>query len=291
MNPVNDGLCRALLINLDRDAQRLAWMSQQLAAANIQFERVPAVLGTQTPESVASFFPGENQALLNPLRVGEIGCYASHLVAMQRIATGALGPVVLVLEDDLRVSADLLDVIRDSTAKLPEGWDMLRLSNPPKRSVKVVASLADGRDLIQYSKIPNSTGAYLITVEGAQKLLRPVPRFRPVDEDMRRPWRYGLREFGIVPAPVQPDILDQSSIELLQPKSTLQRRGLTARLIGKVEFTHLLDRPLFNIRTLGVAAWLTCLGQNIWDKIARPTGLPGRIRHRESFQIVERRQT
>ena len=207
---------------------------------------------------------------------------------MQRIATGELGRVVLMLEDDLRVSTNLIEIIRESLAQLPKDWDILRLSNPPKRSVKIMSTLSDGRNLIQYSKIPNSTGAFLITIEGARKLLKPTPRFRPVDEDMRRPWRYGLKEYGIVPAPVQPDILEESSIEILQPKSTIQKRRLVTRLIGKVEFSHFIERPLFNMRSLGFMAWLSCLGQNIWDKIARPTGLPGRIRHREPFQITGR---
>lgn len=285
----NSGVCRVLLINLDRDANRLAWMTEQLAAGNIEFERLPAVLGTETPQSVAHFFSTKSRPLLRPLRIGEIGCYASHLVAMQRIATGELGRVVLMLEDDLRVSTNLIEIIRESLAQLPKDWDILRLSNPPKRSVKIISTLSDGRNLIQYSKIPNSTGAFLITIEGARKLLKPTPRFRPIDEDMRRPWRYGLKEYGIVPAPVQPDILEESSIENLQPKSTIQNRRLVTRLIGKVEFSHFIERPLFNMRSLGFTAWLSCLGQNIWDKIARPTGLRGRIRHREPFQITERK--
>lgn len=287
MSAANDSLFGAILLNLDRDTARRSWMEAQLAAANIAFERQSGVLGKDgIPAAVAPFFAAETPAFTHPLRVGEIGCYASHLMAMQRVASGALGPMVLVMEDDLIVSPDLVAIIRDAVAKLPPDWDMLRLSNPPKRATKVVARLSDGRDIIRYSKIPNSAGAFLVTVEGARKFLRPVPRVLPADEDMRRPWRFGLQEYGIVPAPVQPDILDRSSIESLQPKSAIKKGSPLFETLRKVEFSHLFDRPASNIRDLGLGGWLWCLARNGWDRIAKATGLPGRIRHPEPFRVT-----
>lgn len=287
MGAANDGLFGAILLNLDRDTARRNWMEAQLAAANIAFERQSGVLGKDgIPPAVAPFFTAETPAFTHPLRVGEIGCYASHLMAMQRVASGALGPVALVMEDDLIVATDLVAIIRDALTKLPSGWDMLRLSNPPKRATKIVARLSDGRDIIRYSKIPNSAGAFLVTVEGARKFLKPVPRVLPADEDMRRPWRFGLQEYGIVPAPVQPDILDRSSIESLQPKSAIKKGGPLFETLRKVEFSHLFDRPASNIRDLGLGGWLWCLARNGWDRIAKATGLPGRIRHAEPFRVT-----
>lgn len=286
MTAAPDSPFGAILLNLDRDTGRLDWMTRQLNAANIAFERQSGALGEQVPPQVAAYLSTGPGVLTHPLRIGEIGCYASHLMAMQRVASGALGPIALVLEDDLEISTDLNDIIRDALTRLPAGWDMLRLSNPPKRATHKVTALADGRDLIRYSKIPNSAGAFLITVEGARKFLKDMPRTLPADEDMRRPWRFGLREYGVVPAPVRPDVLDRSSIESLQPKSAVKKRGLLFETLRKVEFSHLLDRPLFNIRDLGAGVWLGCLARNVWDKIARAAGLPGRIRHREPFRVT-----
>lgn len=283
----NEGLFGAVLLNLDRDTARLKWMEAQLSAADIAFERQSGVLGNAgIPAAVAAYFGGETPAFTHPLRIGEIGCYASHLMAMQRIASGALGPIALVMEDDLVVSTDLVAIVRDALTKLPRGWDMLRLSNPPKRATMAVADLADGRQLIRYSKIPNSAGAFLITVEGARKFLKPVPRVLPADEDMRRPWRFGLQEYGIVPAPVQPDMLDSSSIESLQPKSAVKKGGPLFETLRKVEFSHLFDRPAANIRDLGLDGWLSCLARNGWDKIAKASGLPGLVRHPEPFRVT-----
>jgi glycosyl transferase family 25 len=270
MSPANDGLFGAILLNLDRDASRRIWMESQLAAANIAFERQSGVLGGEMlPAAVAPYFGGARPAFTHPLRVGEIGCYASHLMAMRRVASGALGPIVLVMEDDLIVSTDLVAIIRDALAKLPAGWDMLRLSNPPKRATRTVARLADGRELIRYSKF-----------------LKPGPRVLPADEDMRRPWRFGLQEYGVVPAPVQPDILDRSSIESLQPKSAVPKGNALFEALRKVEFSHLLARPAANMRDLGPGGWLSCLMRNGWDKVARATGLPGRLPRREPFRVT-----
>lgn len=286
MSCKNEGLFGAILINLDRDPERLAWMEGQLAAAGIAFARQPAVLGRQFPDWVAPYFPDKTPTFTPPLRLGEIGCYASHLVAMKSIAAGLHGPVVLVLEDDLLVSNDLVAIIRDALTKLPAGWDFLRLSNPPKRATLTVAQLQDGRNLIRYSKIPNSTGASLVTMEGARKFLKAVSRTLPVDQDLRRPWRYDLQEYGLVPAPVQPDILDTSTIESLQSKSSVPAGGLLFEALRKIEFSHLLERPVMNIRDLGLAGWLRCLARNTWDKVARGAGLPGSIQHPEPFRIT-----
>mgnify|MGYP001766633164 CR=1 FL=1 len=284
MTHAHDGDFRAVLLNLDRDADRLRWMETQLAAAGVAYERQSAVLGKNLPDSLRSYFPDAPPPFVRPLRIGEIGCYASHLLIMQRIAAGELGPVVLVLEDDLRVSTDLAAIIRDILSRLPADWDLVRLSNPPKRATKTVATLADGRELIRYSKIPNSTGAFLVSAAGARKLLKPAPRVLPADEDMRRHWRYGLQEYGVVPAPVQPDILDASTIEALQPK-TAHQAAMPAAL-RKVEFSHLFARPAANIRDLGFGGWLGCLMRNGWDKAARATGLPGRLPQRAPFRIT-----
>lgn len=240
------------LINLDRDVERLERMRAQLEPLGLDWTRVPGVLGEDLPDRLRPAFQidGRRAGALSP---GEIGCYASHLVVLERIA--ASNAPGLVLEDDLNLPADLPRLLAD-LARAP-GWDIVRLSNRPKRGVLPVAGLAAGRSLVRYSRVPNNTGAYLITAEAAARFLAlPGPRTRPIDEDLKRPWTHRLETFGVFPAPVVsnigPSTIDQMGVRILGARRRDPLAGLRA------DFGPGGWRVFYNIRRLGLGGWLTC---------------------------------
>lgn len=200
------------LINLDRDADRLAHMEAAAAKAGIAFTRVPAVLGHAMPDWVRPYFTGADGSITQRLRPGEVGCYASHLVVARRIVEAGVAHA-LVLEDDLDLPQDLVPLIAAALARLPEGWDILRLSNPPKAAFRPLARLPGGRELVLYSRVPNNTGALVWSAAGARKFLAAGLRDYPVDEHLRRPWLLGLETHGIVPAPIRSNIFETSTID------------------------------------------------------------------------------
>lgn len=258
------------LVNLDRDADRLAHMSAEFARVGLGFERVPAVLGTALPDRLAGHLLAPDGAIASDLKRGEVGCYGSHLVIHERIGREGLGPAVLVVEDDCRLPDDLVPLLDALVATLPEGWDIVRLSNPAKRAVVPLAPLPGGRSLVRYSKIPNNTGAYLISPKGAAKFLAaPVPRRRAVDEDLRRPWEFGLDTWGVEPAPIVSNIFD-SSIEAMESRGLSAPRPpkvLTGRTEGPLAG---LGRAAYNIGVLGFGAWLRAL---LVNAVGRHVGL------------------
>ena len=78
----------AWLINLDRDADRLAHMTAQCAAAGVAFSRFPALGPDLTDDLRPAFYDDAGQAFA-PLKRGEIGCYGSHLAVMAKaVASG-----------------------------------------------------------------------------------------------------------------------------------------------------------------------------------------------------------
>lgn len=213
---------KVFLINLDRDPDRLAHMLGECRRAGLEATRVPAILGTAMPDWAKPYFLDAGGEIASKLRLGEVGCYASHLVVARRMLDENL-PHALVFEDDLALPEDLVPLIEAALAALPTGWDILRLSNPPKSPYAALAGLPGGRDLALYSRVPNNTGAHLLSASGAAKLLAPGLRDRQIDEHLRRPWLLGMETFGIVPAPIRSNIFDRSTIDAMED------RGLGAR--------------------------------------------------------------
>lgn len=252
-----------VLINLDTSRDRLDHMSRQLEQAGLSFTRQPAIRGTAIPEVISTYLLDANGYVASTLKPGEVGCYASHLLIHFLMVEGQLPEIVLVLEDDLIVSPDLSAVLGAALEALPEQWDIVRLSNPPKRAYMPVATLPGNRELVQYSKIPNNTGAYLISRSGAEKFLAAYrPRRRAVDEDLRRPWEFGLKTYGIVPPPIVSNIFD-STIDALGDRG-LGRPRTPKVLTGRTENPlRGIGRARWNIEDLGAARWLRCLARNI----------------------------
>jgi glycosyl transferase, family 25 len=257
------------LINLDRDQDRLRYMQYQLAVAGLRFTRVPAVLGAEVPEDLQPYFWDTGTGRISPLKPGEIGCYASHLVILQEVASGTLGPAVLVLEDDLQFAPDFAQALASLLSNLPKTWDIIRLSNPPKRAYVPVLDLGLGRELVRYSKIPNNTGAYLISPSGAKRFLQPSLRLRAIDEEMRRPWSTGLDTYGVVPPFIVSNIFD-SSIDMMEDRGLMHRPKAPKVFTGRTEgLPGGIKRARHNIAVLGFKSWRACLMRNATSRLRK----------------------
>ena len=255
----------ALVINLDRDTVRLAHMEAECARVGLQMQRWPALLGTALPPDLDACF-AKRDGTDWPLSNGEIGCYASHITIWQALADGRLGDVALVMEDDLRLEDDFAGVVRSALAVAAPGWDLIRLSNTPRRAFVPVAKLGSRYSLVHYTRVPVSAATYLISRSGAEKLLAKNSRTLPVDEDLRRWWRFDLNTFGVVPLPATPGVLESTIATL---------GGRTRRSYGWNSVKPLIADRLASIRsnwaTLGGTCWLLSQGVNSVDSVLRHT--------------------
>lgn len=204
-------------INLDRDAERRARLDAEIARLGLPGERFPGVLWTALPqaEQDALYSPALNaQQFHKPLVNGEKGCYASH-IALWRWLLHSPHPAVVVLEDDVRLKDDLAAVCA-AIAALPAGWDMVKLIGRAElgktEKLRSEAPLCPGYQLVQYRRIPSLTAGYVLSRQGAQKLLATrVPFGRPIDVDLRHWWEsQHLVMRGISPAAIE---LDDTSFE------------------------------------------------------------------------------
>lgn len=263
------------LINLDRDTDRLEAMTIQLNRIALAFERIPAIYGMQTPDYLRRYFFDEKGRVDSALKSGEVGCYASHLHIHHEVLRRGID-CALVLEDDLSISSDFVSIL-EGLLEAPRNWDIIRLSNAAKRSVVPVTSILDQYTLVKYSRIPNNTGAYLIAAEGAAKFTRweGARRF-PVDVELRRGWRFDMRTFGVLPQPVQSNIV-ASRIDSMDDRghgSTPAVRKVLSRIVtGRTEFgLDTFRRIAYSIRFLGWRHWLRCTTADFRTTISKRLG-------------------
>lgn len=190
------------VINLDRDENRMASLAGSLQALNLAYTRIPAVLGKAVPDWEqlvdAPLYSARNR--LPMPRAGEVGCYLSHLKAMETfLQTGE--PWCVILEDDVEVRPECLEVLRGLAEK--DDWDLVKLfcfhSGLPVRK----RSLTTSHHLVVHLTRTTSSAAYALNRRAAETLLKSMrPISEQVDHALERPWETGLRIRGVRPLPV-----------------------------------------------------------------------------------------
>jgi glycosyl transferase family 25 len=190
------------VINLDRDVERMASLAGSLQALGLPFERVSAVLGRQVPnweQLVDAKLYGIRNRLPMP-RPGEVGCYLSHLKAMEAfLQTDA--PWCVILEDDVEVKPECMEVL--AALGKQDDWDLVKLfcfhSGLPVRKRALTAT----HHLVVHLTRTTSSAAYAVNRQAAETLLKSMrPISEQVDHALERPWETGLRIRGVRPLPV-----------------------------------------------------------------------------------------
>lgn len=190
------------VINLDRDVERMASVGATLASQGMTFERLPAVIGKELPDW-RGYVDAQAYAWRNRReepRPGEVGCYLSHLKAMEAfLRTDA--PWCVILEDDVEVLPGCAEVLRALGEK--DDWDLVKLfcfhGGAPVRK----RALGAGHHLVVHLTRTTSSAAYAVNRHAAQTLLKSMlPISEQVDHALDRPWETGLRIRGVRPLPV-----------------------------------------------------------------------------------------
>ena len=216
------------VINLDRDVERMASIRANLEALGLPFERLSAVMGKDVPEWEKlvdmSAYAWRNR--LDTPRAGEVGCYLSHLKAMETfLRTDA--PWCVILEDDVEVLPACADVLHSLAEK--DDWDLVKLFNFHSGLPVKKRALGSAHHLVAHLTRTTSSAAYVVNRRAAETLMQSMrPITEQVDHALDRPWETGLRVRGIRPMPVvlAPVAATTSTIDY-------QGRGKQGRTLSK----------------------------------------------------------
>lgn len=206
------------VINLPESDERRTAITERLDALGVAFDIFPAVNGkTLSAAEMANYDEAKRIRLFGKgLTRGEIGCYLSHYRLWQRIIDEDL-PCALIMEDDAVPEADFPVVLDQIMAISEPSWDMLRFFGGKNRKGRLLHSLECGYSVLYPRHITAGAVAYLLTRQGAEKLLRHGREILwPVDNLMDRYWESGLRIEIIKPWPVT---------HLPEPESDINRLG------------------------------------------------------------------
>jgi len=191
---------RIILISLLRAAARREQMRARFASRNLDYEILDATDGAHlSPDQRARVdHDGRKRITRFPLTDNEIGCYFSHLRAMQSIADGpaAMGAI---MEDDVTLDPDLPAALAAIEANAAP-FDAIDLHRTFKKHeiFAPCVSLAPRLDMGRIGYTHMNLQGYVISREGAQRFLSRTPRItHAVDKELHRYWANGLNIYGL----------------------------------------------------------------------------------------------
>lgn len=183
----------ALVINLDRSADRWEMFSAHAAEVGQSVIRVAAVDGNGIPADQRAGLSVRLFKLCHgrtPLPA-EYGCYMSHIAALKQFMDMDI-PHALILEDDAGFPDDFVDRIASITA-LGSETGLVKLYGHRITGFVAREKTALGDELGRCIHGPlGSSMGYLVDRDSAARLLDGLlPMFLPYDIALERSWSYG----------------------------------------------------------------------------------------------------
>ena len=194
---------RTFIISLPEARERQTSMQEVMDALGLEFEFFNAVDGRDfdVPNHPAHATIKRRLFFGRDLKGGEMGVLLSNRAIYQKIVDEDI-EIALVLEDDARFNKDLPDVL-DEIEHGPQDFDLIRfLSSDKVMSSKQYTkrTVINKYNLNRLMTTPGGAFAYVITQEGARKLLRKMERnYMPIDTLMGHCWRTGVDGYIIKP--------------------------------------------------------------------------------------------
>lgn len=224
---------KIFVINLDESVDRLHKIKLQLEEQNLLFERIVAVdMRKDSNKHLLSYYNKKKNywGFKRYLSLGEIGCYLSHRECWKKILDEPID-YAIILEDDVKLVADLNEVITCLNYCNLSYWEYLKIGETPIKRIRKTEKTIGKFNFVCYQKLPSGTFAQIVNKTGANKLLQNSQNiYRPVDMDIQFTWKNKIKAFGLLPYSVEA-ILEESDI-------------------ARVDSTQYKTRPLIQIKNV-----------------------------------------
>lgn len=196
------------VINLPEAEHRRKHVENLLSNASLDYTIIAGIKGSDLSQDEISqcYDKGANaRHYRRALSIGEIGCYLSHRRCWEQLLSSEHSWAV-ILEDDIEIKGDFSTLINLIPSKV--NADIIKLSDDSNCKVIDSKALAPSFEWVNYKRIPNCANGYIITRQGAKKLLAKTKVYRPVDIDMQFFKELDLKVCGIRPYCIWPAIFE-----------------------------------------------------------------------------------
>ena len=204
---------KAYIINMPEAKSRRNHMESLFLNLNITPEYIEAVIG----KNLKLPHPDFNEfcyRLAHGKRpnLSELGCYFSHLKAMEGFLKTCESHA-LILEDDLNIDPSIEKLINESL-KYKNYFDLLILTGIHHGHPVNVFSLNEKFSLACNLTQLNGSGAYLLNRRAAKQILKKLkPMWLPFDHAFGREWAFGVKTLTVNPLPIKQNITDETQID------------------------------------------------------------------------------
>lgn len=156
--------------------------------------------------------------------MGELGCYASHMLAWQKCIE--LNEPIIVFEDDFRLKQGVHQAF-DECKEVINDFHFIRLEDgniKPQYQVKV----QNGMTVFNYLKVPQCATCYAISPVAARKLLVKSNKIAfPVDVFIRNVWVHQQPIFSLEPF----FVTTGTDVSIIGDRKRNQKKSLFTRLM------------------------------------------------------------
>lgn len=190
---------KIFVISLKKSQHRRAAVELEFKSQAIDFEFIDAVDGRAGLHPLLSRF-NEEKFIAHRGRTaepGELGCYASHMLAWEKVLE--LNEPCVILEDDFILSKEFMSGIavcehwtENRTFIRLESWGTKRFYNVESK---------DGFSLKRFLKVPQCLTGYIISPDCANVFLKAsADIFLPVDVFIRNTYLHKQAIYGLTPS-------------------------------------------------------------------------------------------
>ena len=201
---------KCFVINLKRAVERRNYISNQLAQVSQEFEFFEGVDWRNLNRSLP-IKTGKNLKIrksFRPMSRGELGCNLSHRKILNWLVKSSEN-MIAVLEDDVRVSKDLTEVLCSLECSIPTKNNFGIVFLGSKISSSRRRSKTDLVDLIPLNtkynlslsrRLEGGTYGYVITKEAAVEFLRKLPLpTGPIDDALHAYFLHRIKTYTLNP--------------------------------------------------------------------------------------------
>lgn len=207
---------KVFVISLKEAQSRRAAMRAQIEALGLGFEFFDAVdgRGFDVPSHPAYDAWRRRAFFGKDMTGGEIGCLLSHRGIYEKMVAENIEKAV-VLEDDAILYPDFARVV-EALARGGHSFDLVRFLGSEKVAKlrqRIIAPVTGEYTLNRICTTPGGAHAYMITLEGAKKMLARMGRnYLPVDTLMGHVWVTGMKAYIVQPGVALHDLAQESYI-------------------------------------------------------------------------------